>query len=369
MDEHTFDYGDLTDELRFRETEWLRCHVEDLVREQRRLHVEELAARLVLDERGAQVFETGVSDRTARDNLETARALESRPALAQAAYNGALSSEQLKPAVELSDASTDAEWAVRAPNTAPADLNRMARRQRDVTRDQAAARREARDFAMWWRPDAGMLAFRGQVPDVDGALVESVFNHMIERMRPTKGEPWDTYAHRGADTLVELCRNYADVEPTGTHRPHLVVEVPLQGPAEVAGIPISEATLEALRANAVIEPIVVDERGPISVGRSRPALSLKIRRAVLLRDRHCRWPGCTRTTGLEVHHITPRSWGGTDDIANLAAACIGGSTDHHHKLAPQGNWMLVGNPNQPDGLRLISTDEYVSVEARAGPAA
>jgi hypothetical protein len=42
---------------------------------------------------------------------------------------------------------------------------------------------------------------------------------------------------------------------------------------------------------------------------------------------------------------------------DLAAVCAGGSTDHHPMLVPHGPWLLLGNPNQPDGLRLIHRDK------------
>ena len=101
------------------------------------------------------------------------------------------------------------------------------------------------------------------------------------------------------------------------------------------------------------------------------ALSPKIVRAVMLRDGHCRWPGCNRRNGLQIHHLLPRSRGGTDDIANLAAVCACGITDHHHKLIPTGPWHLTGNPNLPDGLRLVYQREHDGHsrdhDARAGP--
>jgi 5-methylcytosine-specific restriction endonuclease McrA len=90
-------------------------------------------------------------------------------------------------------------------------------------------------------------------------------------------------------------------------------------------------------------------------------VSAKITRAVRLRDGHCRWPGCDRRTGLQVHHLWPRSWGGTDTIANLAAVCVGGGTDHHVQLAPHGHLLLLGNPNQPDGLHLLCRDELAEL--------
>ena len=69
------------------------------MREQRRLRVEELAVTAVLDERGALDETTaardGVSVDAVRERVETARALESLPAVAAAAYDGGLSDEQL----------------------------------------------------------------------------------------------------------------------------------------------------------------------------------------------------------------------------------------------------------------------------------
>ena len=84
-------------------------------------------------------------------------------------------------------------------------------------------------------------------------------------------------------------------------------------------------------------------------------MSDKRRRAVLRRDGHCRWPGCRRRLGLQVHHLVPSSWGGSDEVANLAAVCPA----HHALLIPHGEYVLAGNPNQPDGLdlRRISAEE------------
>jgi HNH endonuclease len=120
--------------------------------------------------------------------------------------------------------------------------------------------------------------------------------------------------------------------------------------------------VEALRASAKLEPVLVDEAGvPVIPGRSRAALPPKVVRGVRLRDGKCRWPGCDRRTGLQVHHLWPVSWGGGDDPSNLALACVGGGTDHHGLLAPNGASLLLGNPNQPDGLHLIRVDQLAEL--------
>ena len=125
-----FDVADHLDELRSWPTERLETRRREVVRERRRLETEELTIVRVLDERGridTTVGADGESARVVREKVETARALESLPAVAAAAHAGDLSVEQLGSVVKLADEASDAEWAVRAPNVAPADLAHLAR--------------------------------------------------------------------------------------------------------------------------------------------------------------------------------------------------------------------------------------------------
>ncbi len=228
---------------------------------------------------------------------------------------------------------------------------------------------------MWWQKDTGMLSIRGELPDLMGARFEATINRMTDRMRPAKGQAWERRQRRNADALGELCEVSETAErPAAAAKPLLVVEVPLSGPAEIVGIPLPDTMVEQLRANASVEPVLVDEHGvAVEVGKRSPVLSPKIARAILLRDGHCRCGNCEITEGLEVHHLRPRSLGGTDDPSNLATACrVAG---HHQMLVPNGPWALVGNPNRPDGLCLVHVDDLTAEEAeqlglpppRAGP--
>jgi hypothetical protein len=234
---------------------------DELVREQRRLRVEELAVTRVLDERHVErVPEAGLTHRAVREELEVARALESMPAIAEAAAKGSLSWEQLEGVVEVATPATDSEWAERAPNTLPADLQRQARGARVVTPEDAAARREARELRCWTDPEAGMVNGRFRLPDVDGVLVKSVLE-TVEQLR--------------AEARVVEQRDDAPVVDHGPGR-----------------IPIPAAL--------------------------------------------------TRTL------------------------------EHHKKMEPHGTERLLGDPDRPDGLRLVQVHERVDAatreSARAGPA-
>ena len=308
-----------------------------------------------------------------RDTIDTARRLEDLPQVATAAYDGELSQEQLAPTAQLADPDTDAEWAHRAPHTSPADLARKARTLTRPTAAEYAAQHAARSVRMWWDTNRHFLHLHGRFAAVDGSIIEGTLDQLVAKIHPNQGEAWASREQRAAAALVGLCRRerehdderdaHTETPTVSARQPLLIVEVPLEGPAELCGIPLPDTVVEQLRAQAKIEPVLVDDHGvPVARGRVFSALSPKIARAVPLRDGHCRYPGCERRRGLQIHHLWPRSWGGTDDISNLAAVCVGGGTDHHPMLVPHGPWLLLGNPNQPDGLRLVHRDQIPDLD-------
>jgi len=146
-----FDIADHLDELRCWPTGRLEARRREVVSARRRLETEELAIVRVLDERGRidpTLDDHGESARTVRDKVETARRLESLPEIAAVAYAGELSGEQLSAVTKFADEASDGEWARRAPNTAPAELARMARTVVKPSTADSRARYEARSLRM-----------------------------------------------------------------------------------------------------------------------------------------------------------------------------------------------------------------------------
>jgi hypothetical protein len=361
-----FDFRARVDELRCRGAEAIRAFVAGARRHQQRWYLQELAGIRALDELEAlsSAPDPSVSARTAKTDREVARSLDSLPKVAAAAWDGALSKDQLQPVTQIATEATDAEWSVRARNMAPVDLQRAARQTRTVTPDDAAKRREARALRTWRDHEQGMVAGRWWLPDVDGVLVDQVLEHMAERMRPEKGMPWDSLAHRKADALVELCANYANVKTTKRAKPLVVMHLnscPTCGPsgAEVDGMPLAAETVEDLLLDARV--VTQDEAAPvIDYGDGRIAVPVALQRELARRDRHCRYPGCEHTRGLQAHHLDPVAWGGHTSRKHLVILC----PVHHRRMEPHGHERLVGDPDLPDGLRLITINQ----EARAGPA-
>ena len=205
----------------------------------------------------------GVSVRSWRDFVATARALEDLPCLAAAAHDG---DGEPRAAGARGAARRRAHGrGVGAPGraTPPRRIcsGWCARSARPPKR-KARERRRRRAVRTWWDDETGMLRFGGPgVPDVDGALVESVFNHMVDRMRPPKGAAVGVarraYRRRAGRVRPQLRRRPRGRAP----RPLLVVQVPLEGPAEVCGIPLPDGMVEKLRASAKVKPVLVDDHG------------------------------------------------------------------------------------------------------------
>ena len=160
--------------------------------------------------------------------------------------------------------------------------------------------------------------------------------------------------------LIGLCQLEAGAEHQATEatvgaRVDVHVDITLDGDATLCGVALPDEWVDAARANARLHLRVVDDGTVIAEDRARTFVSQKRRRAIVRRDGRCRWPGCNRRLRLQVHHLHPSSWGGADDTANLASVCA----YHHGLLVPHGDYVLDGNPNQPDGLtlRIVTQEE------------
>jgi hypothetical protein len=81
---------------------------------------------------------------------------------------------------------------------------------------------------------------------------------------------------------------------------------------------------------------------PLDVGVSRD-IPAAIRRAVILRDQHCRFPsGCDQpAAGCEVHHLRHRKDGGPTSVKDCALFCF----FHHQVVIHQWGWTVILNPD------------------------
>jgi hypothetical protein len=108
---------------------------------------------------------------------------------------------------------------------------------------------------------------------------------------------------------------------------------------------------------------------PLDVGHSAE-IPAAIRRAVILRDQHCRWAGgCDQpASACEVHHVTHLADGGTTSVDGCALYCF----FHHQVAIHQWGWTVTLHPDgtttarSPDGTKILHSHRPNAPPARAG---
>ena len=78
----------------------------------------------------------------------------------------------------------------------------------------------------------------------------------------------------------------------------------------------------------------------LDVGRAHRLVTPAIWSALVLRDRHCAFPGCTRMPlACDAHHIVHWADGGATSLDNLILLCR-----HHHTLTHHSPWRVHIDP-------------------------
>jgi 5-methylcytosine-specific restriction protein A len=188
---------------------------------------------------------------------------------------------------------------------------------------------------------------------LDAPTFDALTTALSALSRPTTGD-LRSVGERNADALAEICMralDHGELPSVGGERPHLTVTVglaELEGRGRGASLdtgPLAPAELRRLACDARVVPVVLGGAGqPVDVGRAMRSVPAHLRRAVVVRDRGCAFPGCGREPGwCEVHHIVEWEHGGPTDIGNLVMLCR-----FHHRLLHHPGWIVRIHHGQPE---------------------
>jgi hypothetical protein len=156
-----------------------------------------------------------------------------------------------------------------------------------------------------------------------------------------------------ADALEELAqRSLSSVTSTGRASHYRVyLHLATDGAWVNGGGPIPRRLLDRFVCDGVVQPVWETDGRPVNVGRAMRILPARSRRLVQDRDRGCRFPGCTATRFVEIHHLHEWAAGGGTDLDNQVSLC-----PFHHDAIDRGDFTIVGDPSRPDGL--VVTNRY-----------
>lgn len=222
--------------------------------------------------------------------------------------------------------------------------------------EQARRRRE-----LFFTPDGhGTVHLRGRLTDEAAAVVRAALEPWSAPLpRTAAGPDPRTAGQRRADALAELARRALtgqSVPATAVagspgaaerRRPagppaQVVVTIPLRvltdglGTATLSdGTPLSPGAARRMACDADLVPAVLGSHSAVlDVGRSQRLFTGARRRALILRDRGCAFPGCDRPPEwCEGHHILGFAHGGATDQDNGVLLCV-----HHHHVVHDDGW-------------------------------
>jgi Domain of unknown function (DUF222)/HNH endonuclease len=176
-------------------------------------------------------------------------------------------------------------------------------------------------------------------------------------------------AQRRVDALVEVCRLASacgELPDNGGDRPQVVVTIDYDRLRQQVGTGtfddgshLSPAAARRLACDAGIIPAVLGTASQtLDLGRQTRLATGPLRRALVLRDKGCAFPGCDRPPRwTDAHHIQHWSDGGPTDLGNLALLC-----GYHHRLIHHSDWRVRINPK--DGLPEFIPPAYIDQDQR-----
>ena len=207
----------------------------------------------------------------------------------------------------------------------------------------------------------GMVRVDGDLDPEAGQMLLAAIQAVMDADAKTRHEPeLRNPGQRRADALGEICRTWLDSSERPAilgERPHVVVTLDLEalegrvGRSELQDWgPVTPETARRLACDAKVSRVITDGAShPLDVGRSTKVVPAALRRAVTVRDRGCRFPGCGRPPSwCDAHHVRHWADGGATALDNLVLLCR-----PHHRAVHRGFGVHIhdGTPvfTRPDG--------------------
>jgi Domain of unknown function (DUF222) len=319
----------------------------------------------------------------AREHVRLAKALEQMPAARAAVDDGEVSLSSVRVLASARDADPEA-FARTEPTLVDAarlhtvgDLARAAAYWRDAAIRERARSHDADDARRQTLYASKM--FMGRVrADADlngetGEVLLTALNAVLSAEARSRDGDDRSPAERRADALGEICRQWLDLADrpvVAAERPHVTLTVGVEtlkglysSPCELEHTgPVLLTAAEMTLCDCSLARVVLSGRSePLDVGRRTPVVPASMRRAVIVRDRHCRFPGCDRPQSwCDAHHVVHWTNGGSTALHNLVLLCR-----RHHRLIHHRKFGVEIADGQPRFYRADGT--VLTAGSRAPP--
>src|SRR5258706_3462913 len=313
-------------------------------------------------------WRVGLNKGAARERVRVARALGTLPRVSEALARGELSYAKVRAITRVATPATEGRLLAVARAGTAEHVERIVRGWRQVDR-RAEARKAVRQHAgrglRVYEDAEGMVVVRGRLTPEAGALLrraleagrEVLYQQARRAPRASAEEPVGerpTVAQQQADALALVAESalHHDLDPGAPGERYQVVvhvdaavladpEHPGQSVLE-DGAYVPAGTSRRLACDASRIVMRQDEGGRVvEIGARTRTIPPALRRALLHRDRGCRFPGCGVRVA-EGHHLHHWAEGGPTTLSNLALLCR-----RHHRAVHEEGYQVA---REPDGM-------------------
>ncbi|MCG5465379.1 HNH endonuclease [Micromonospora sp. MED01] len=219
---------------------------------------------------------------------------------------------------------------------------------------EAEAARAARDRHLTLSEQTdGRLRLTGILDAETAGLLRAAIDPLTT---PSGPDDQRSPGQRRHDALTDVCRlslRTSDLPEHGNDPAQIVVistydalTAKLDAGTLDTGLTLTPEAVRRLACDAGVLPAVLGGAGQIlDVGRQRRLITGPLRRALVLRDRGCAFPGCDRPPRwCDAHHIEHWADGGLTSLANAVLLC-----GYHHRHIHHSDWSVrLGSDGHPE---------------------
>jgi hypothetical protein len=335
-------------------------------------------------------WRAGIGPGAAREQVRVARRLGELPLIDAALCKGEVSYSKVRAMTRVATPETEEVLLHMARSSTAAQLEKICRLYRQVMGVEADP--EIEETRRWVRQrgtDDGMVRVTASLhPDEAARLMKAI---EVSAEAPGEAARADGIMAMASATLGEVKPRATDHSGSGDmpsctiRRPAVEAVVKVEIDADTLegrfedGAGVSAESCRRLLCDAGVVPAAVDDRGqPLALGRKKRKLSTALRRALVIRDQGCRFPGCANQRVVEAHHVEHWVNGGETTLENTCLLCT-----RHHKFVHEygftidkaGDGTLVFR--DPEGRRVpeegeaelrrqVSHERMVAALARRG---
>ena len=337
-------------------------------------------------------WKCGIAMGAAREKVRVAQCLQHLPLIDAAFASGQISYSKVRAMTRVATADNEEFLLMIAQHGTASHMEKLVGKYQTVQRsmqDKAERERECARQLYSYQDDDGMWIIHAKLPPEEGSLVIKAIEAVAESIRadaePAKARHVesvqdDAISHRAArqNVSAETFSNEVNTDATdghcinfeqsradalvsmaehclatagdaanlqslkGSERCQVMLHVDVHTLRNRAGAApgpsqchldeqpwISAETSRRLSCDASLVTVLEDGRGNVlNIGRRARTVPPALRRALAIRDKTCRFPGCCEARYVDAHHIQHWADGGDTSLDNLVTLC----RFHHRQL-------------------------------------